>query len=50
VDQIRREAPRRALLMCPLTLKCHHLNIQHQILKAAGTEEANGYIAQIEAA
>lgn len=51
MGQIRREAPRRALLMC--SHGCHRVeltNALRQVLRAARTDEANNYIAQINAA
>lgn len=51
MDQIRREAPRRALLMC--SHRCHRVDLTNtlrQVLEAAGTDEAKGHIADINAA
>lgn len=51
MGQIRREAHRRALLMC--SHGCHRVeltNTLRQVLEAAGTDEAKGYIAEINAA
>ena len=51
MDQICREAPRRALLMC--SQRCHRVDLTNtlrQVLEAAGTDEAKGYVEEINAA